>query len=72
MAYSQLDPFGGIRGDYQSALISSNVLNAAAGKIIAQPKDLMPKFGPPRLTPRMSPREIHDRLKMMFGRHRHG
>jgi hypothetical protein len=67
-AYSQLDPFGGVRADYHAALISAMVINSQAGKEVVKPKDLMPTFGPPRLTPRMSGRDIRARLEMMFGR----
>lgn len=71
-AYAQIDPFGEVRGDYQAAIITSNLMNAQAGKVVTKVKDFMPKFGPPELTPRMSPQQIHDQLSMMFGRKPHG
>jgi hypothetical protein len=67
-AYAQLDPFGGVRADYHAALISTMVINSQAGKEVVKVKDLIPTFGPPRLTPRMSGREIRARLETMFPR----
>lgn len=67
-AYAQIDPFGGIRGDYHAAIITSNMMNAHAGKLVTKPKDFMPTFGPPTLTPAMSPQQIHAMLSMRFRR----
>lgn len=70
-AYAQLDPFGGIRGDYHAAIITSNLMNAHAGKIVVKVKDLMPEFGPAKPTPRMTPQQIHAALAARFGRPSH-
>ena len=70
-AYAQLDPFGGLRGDYQAAIIASTVVNAQAGKTCTKVKDFMPQFGPPMPAPSMSPQEIHARLSVMFRRAPH-
>lgn len=68
-AYHKLDPFGGVRGDYQSAIITSNLMNALAGKVVTKTSDFIPEFGPARLTPRMSPAEIYHALAARkFGR----
>lgn len=46
-AYFELDPFGGIRGDYHAAMIRQSILNAFRGKDddSVEIEDCMPLFG---------------------------
>jgi hypothetical protein len=72
-AYYQLDPFGSYRGDLQTANVAMWIaqVNAKKGHTFKL-ADFMLKFGEPEPTKTMTPKEIHDRLSMMFGRKAHG
>lgn len=72
-AYSQIDPFGSLRGDMQAGIVASTMANIHAKKGHRfTAADFMPKFGEPEMKNTMSPQEIHARLAMMFGRRKHG
>jgi hypothetical protein len=69
MAYYRIDPFGGFRGDVQSAMVCQilSIINAKKG---ATPKisDFIPTFVEPENPKPMTPHQIHQALCMKFGR----
>ena len=68
-AYYHLDPFGSYRGDLQAGIIASTMANIHATKgHTFKPSDFMPTFNEREAEHRMTPKEIHDRIEMMFGR----
>jgi hypothetical protein len=68
-AYYQLDPFGSHRGDLSAAIVASTMANIHAKKGHRfTPADFMPTFGESEPAKTMTPKEIHDRLSLMFGR----
>lgn len=72
-AYYRIDPFGSYRSDLQAAnvaMITAQV-NAKKGHVFKL-SDFMLKFGEPEKPKSMSPKEIRERLEMMFGRAHHG
>lgn len=68
MAYYQLDPFGGIRGDYHAALITANIMNAQVGEVKFHKEDFLLKFGPAQTTKRMSVEQMKANLRAAFAR----
>lgn len=68
-AYYQLDPFGSYRADLQAGVVASTMANIHAKKgHTFGPSDFMPRFGEPEPVKSMSPDEIKDKLRMMFGK----
>jgi len=68
-AYYQLDPFGSYRADLQAGVVASTMANIHAKKGHKfGPSDFMPRFGEPEKAKSMSPDEIKDKLRRMFGK----
>jgi len=72
-AYYRLDPFGSYRSDLQAANVAMWIaqVNAKKGHVFKL-SDFMLKFGEPEKPKSMSPKEIRERIAMMFGRAHHG
>jgi uncharacterized protein DUF4035 len=74
MAEYQISPFGPYREDLRAGIITSQLLtpHLKKGATPLKPEDFIPRFGASTPTPRMTSKEIRERLQMMFGRKLHG